>query len=91
MQERLPIIVALKNEGIIGEDNKGYLSFLGSVRKKADVVAAENEDRRQVYSAIAKQQGTTVEVVGSLRAKKIAENASPGQWLQNEQGAWIQK
>ena len=91
MQERLPVIVALKNESIIGEDNKGYLAFVGSVRKKADVVAAENEDRRQVYAAIARQQGTTVEVVGALRAKKIAEHASPGEWLQNEQGAWIRK
>jgi uncharacterized protein YdbL (DUF1318 family) len=91
MQARLPAIVALKGEGVIGEDNKGYLAFVGSARKQVDIVAGENQDRRQVYAAIAKQQGSTVEVVGELRARQIAENASPGEWLQNEQGAWIQK
>lgn len=91
MQARLPAIVALKAEGIIGEDNKGYLGFVGSVRKSTDIVTAENQDRRQVYAAIAKQQGTTVAVVGELRARQIADNASPGEWLQNEQGAWTQK
>ena len=91
MQARLPAIVALKGEGIIGEDNKGYLAFVGSARKQVDIVAGENQDRRQVYAAIAKQQGSTVEIVGALRARKIAENASPGEWLQNEQGAWLKK
>ena len=91
MQARLPTIVALKAEGIIGEDNKGFLAFVGSARKKVDIVTGENEDRRKVYAAIARQQGTTVETVGALRARQIAEKASPGEWLQNEKGAWIQK
>jgi uncharacterized protein YdbL (DUF1318 family) len=91
MQARLPEIVALKAEGMIGEDNRGFLAFIGSARKKADIVAAENEDRRQVYAAIARQQGTTAEVVGRLRARQIAQNASPGEWLQNEKDEWIKK
>ena len=91
MQARLPAIVALKAEGIIGEDNKGFVAFVGSARKNVDIVAGENEDRRQVYAAIARQQGTTIERVGELRARQIAEKASPGEWLQNEKGAWIQK
>ena len=91
MQARLPAIVALKAEGIIGEDNKGFVAFVGSARKNVDIVAGENEDRRQVYAAIARQQGTTIERVGELRARQIAEKASPGEWLQNEKGAWLQK
>lgn len=91
MRARLPEIVALKSEGIVGEDNSGYLEFRGSTRKKADIVAAENNDRRQVYSAIAKQQGTSAEVVGTLRAKQIAEKAEHGEWLQDQQGKWYRK
>jgi uncharacterized protein YdbL (DUF1318 family) len=91
MQARLPEIVALKAEGIVGEDSRGYLAFVGSARKKVDIVEAENADRRQVYGAIAQQQGTTVEVVGTLRARQIAENSAPGEWLQNEQGQWTRK
>ena len=91
MQARLPEIVALKAEGVIGEDNRGYLAFVGSARKRVDIVNAENEDRRQVYTAIAQQQGTTVDVVGRLRARQIAANADAGDWLQNENGQWIKK
>jgi uncharacterized protein YdbL (DUF1318 family) len=91
MAARLPTIVELKKEGIIGENNKGYLAYVTDKRVKQDIVAAENEDRRAVYSAIARQQGTTAEVVGVLRAKQIAEKAQPGEWIQNENGQWETK
>jgi len=88
---RLPLINALKADGIIGENNRGYLEFIGSNKLKADVVSAENSDRKQVYSAIAKQQGATADLVGKRRAKQIAERAKPGQWIQDGSGNWYQK
>ncbi len=91
MIKRLPEIKALKDQGIVGENNKGYLEFVGQKKAKADVVKAENNDRRQVYQAIAKQQGTTVEVVGKHRAVQIANKASPKDWLQDAEGKWYQK
>ncbi len=91
MKARLPIILELKTEGIIGENSAGYLQFRGSQKKNEDVVKAENRDRRKVYTAIGKKTGTTTEVVGKRRALKIAEIANPGDWLQNENGKWYQK
>ena len=91
MKNRLPVIKELKAQGIVGEDNKGYLRFVGGEKAKEDVVAAENEDRKTVYAAIAKQQGTTAELVGSRRALQIAKKASPGEWLQDASGKWYQK
>jgi uncharacterized protein YdbL (DUF1318 family) len=91
MKDRLPIILELKAKGIVGENNKGYLEFLGGKSEKADVVAAENEDRKTVYAAIAKQEGTTVELVGKRRALQIAQKADPGEWLQDASGNWHQK
>jgi hypothetical protein len=91
MKERLPVIVELKAKGIVGENNKGYLEFVGGKKEKADVVAAENEDRKQVYAAIAKQQGTTTELVGKRRALQLAKRADPGEWVQDAAGKWIQK
>jgi hypothetical protein len=41
-----------------------------------------------VYSAIARQQGTTVELVGKLRAIQIAKKSRPGFWFQDENGNW---
>lgn len=91
MKQRLPVIIELKAQGIVGENNAGYLEFVGAKREKADVVAAENNDRKTVYTAIAKQQGTTAEVVGKRRALQIAQKANPGEWLQDASGKWIQK
>ena len=91
MKNRLPVIKELKIEGIVGEDNKGYLQFVGANKAKADVVAAENKDRKTVYTAIAKQQGTTAELVGKRRALQIAKKAAPGEWVQDADGKWIQK
>ena len=91
MIERLPVIKALKDKGIVGENNQGYLQFVGKKTEKADVIKAENKDRKSVYGAIAQQQGTTVELVGKHRAIQIARKAQPGDWLQDANGKWYQK
>jgi len=91
MKQRLPVIIELKTKGIVGENNAGYLEFIGTKKEQADVVAAENEDRKTVYAAIAKQQGTTAELVGKRRALQIAKKANPGEWVQDASGKWLQK
>ena len=92
MQERLPNIVKLKSAGLVGENNKGYLEFVpGAAKKEAGVITAENNDRKKVYSAIAKQQGATGQVVGERRAIQIGKKASSGEWLQNKSGKWHKK
>ena len=91
MIERLPVIKSLKDQGIVGENNAGYLEFVGQKKEKADVIDAENQDRKLVYGAIAKQQGTTVEVVGKHRAIQLANKARPGEWLQDAAGKWHKK
>jgi uncharacterized protein YdbL (DUF1318 family) len=91
MKNRLPVIKELKAQGIVGEDNKGYLKFVDGKKAKEDVVADENKDRKTVYTAIAKQKGTTAELVGKRRALQIAKKASPGEWLQDVSGNWYQK
>jgi hypothetical protein len=91
MAERLPEIVALKDKGIIGEDTLGYLQFVGATKEKAELVQAENDDRLQVYQAIAKQQGTTGDLVGKRRAQQIIEITPPGHWLQDANERWYKK
>lgn len=91
MKDRLPRIIELKAAGIIGENNQGFLAFIGGNRSEQALVDAENHDRQLVYSAIAKQQGTTPDVVGQRRALQIGDNAKPGEWLQDAGGKWVQK
>ena len=91
MKARLPVIIQLKAERIVGENNLGLLQFTGEKRKHEDVVNEENKDRKKVYQAVAKQQGTTIEAVGKIRAKQIAKKAKHGEVLQDESGAWYEK
>jgi len=91
MKTRLPVIQSMKTAGIIGENANGYLDFVGSKRSKEDVVAAENTDRSTVYTAIAKREGTTPEVVGTRRAAQLRDLARKGEWLQDRNGKWYQK
>lgn len=91
MKARLPVIVSLKAQGIVGENNQGYLAVLKNAGDKEKVVTAENQDRRRIYTAIAKKQGTTPALVGKRRAIQIAEKADPGTMIQDESGQWRRK
>ena len=91
MKARKPVIQELKEKGVVGEDKNGYLQFVGQKKEKEDVIAAENADRKKVYAHIAKQKGTTEQLVGERRALQIAQKAQPGTWLQDHSGKWYQK
>ena len=91
MRQRLPEIDALKAEGVIGEDNRGFVAMRGSKAGADAVVSAENADRRVVYASIAKQTGSTPEAVGKARARQIAAQSAAGVWVQGEDGRWYQK
>ncbi len=91
MKSRLPVINALKAKGIIGENNRGYLQFLGGSSEQADVINAENSDRQKVYTAIAKQQRTTPDAVGQRRCLKLIQLAKPGEKYQDTNGNWQTK
>ncbi len=91
MRERLPQIINLKNQGIIGENNQGLLQFRTANKSGADIVNAENSDRQKVYSAIAKQQGVSATLVGQKRAQQIRGKAAAGEWLQKPNGQWYKK
>jgi uncharacterized protein len=91
MRARLPEITELKSRGIVGETRDGFLAYVVSQRVKEDLVAAENQDRQQVYAAIASQEGITADYVGKRRARQIAEQARSREWLQDSNGVWYQK
>lgn len=88
--QRLAIIKALKKEGIVGENNKGYLEFKGEVKAK-EVVDEENNVRRRAYEEIAKQTNVSVEQVGVQRAAQIASESPAGTMIQLPDGRWVKK
>ncbi len=91
MRERLPQIDALKADGALGENNRGFLEVRENKGDASSVSSAENADRTTVYAAIARQTGSTPAAVGAARAKQIATNSARGVWLQRENGEWYRK
>jgi len=91
MKQRLPAIVALKAQGIVGENNSGFLAFVTGQKSHESLVASENKDRKAIYAHIAKQQNTSITVVEKRRAITLSERAAPGEFVQKPDGSWVKK
>jgi len=91
MRKRLPVITNMKNQGLIGENNRGFLEYRSSDRPNQQVVNDENADRLTVYQMIAEKTGSTPELVGKQRAVQIAERSPKGHWIQAPEGRWYRK
>jgi len=91
MAARIPAINSLKDQGVIGENNKGFLEYRTGAKPQQQLVNDENKDRAAVYEAIARQEGVSAVLVGQRRAKMIAEIGKPGQWFQKPDGSWYKK
>ena len=84
-------IKALKAQGIVGENNHGYVQALSGGADVKALVNAENKDRKAVYEAIVEQNGldagalTTVEKVF---ARVQRDKADHGEKVQDENGNW---
>lgn len=91
MVERQPSLDALRKEGFVGENNRGYTEVRKVSGNASEVSSAENRDRELVYADIARRAGSTPEQVGRARARQIAGSSAAGVWLQRESGEWYQK
>jgi len=76
MRARQALIEALWVDGMVGENNQGFVAAREDLSpKQRDLVEAENTDRRTVYRAIA----------------QISKRAAKGLWLQDAAGQWYRK
>jgi uncharacterized protein len=92
MEQRLPALDALRQQGALGENNRGFTEVRQATGDAARISQEENNDRETVYAAIARQQsGVTADQVGRARARQIAQSSAPGVWLQRESGEWYRK
>lgn len=100
-KNRFPKIDDLLTKGVIGEGNDGLikekdirslpLKDVAAVRK---LVQEENTDRQKLYQAIAKANNFTddrVPEIGKNFAVTIREKLRPGQFYQDDKGAWLEK
>lgn len=90
-------IQTLKNDRVIGENREGYIEVhtvptdaaYADYAKK--LVSSENNDRAVIYLANAQSQGKPMELVQGEYAQLWRGRAFPGEWIQKDDGSWIQK
>lgn len=91
MLARVPAINSLKDKGLIGENNAGYLEYRTNARPQQELISAENQDRKTVYAEIAKKQNADIALVGQRRARQIRDIGGGGHWFQKPDGAWYRE
>jgi uncharacterized protein YdbL (DUF1318 family) len=93
-QSRYHQLQSLKQEGEIGEDNKGYVTNLKENTEAATLTQAENQDRRVLYEALAEQNklgSTGLLEIQKAFAEVQKEKAGPGDMIQSPSGDWKRK
>ena len=96
-RKRMAEVQGLKNDRIIGEDREGYLQI---VRPPANaqydeyakkIVEGENNDRAVIYLAAAQKEGKPMELIQTEYARLWRDRAFPGEWVEQDNGTWVQK
>ncbi|KFZ36733.1 hypothetical protein HR45_14875 [Shewanella mangrovi] len=80
-----------KDQGLVGEQNNGYLAPLQSSADVTALVKEINAKRTAAYQQIAAKNGISVDDVAKLAAKKIIAKAEKGHMVQDGSGNWLKK
>lgn len=92
MAARQSAVDALKERGVVGESNRGFLEVRGTATaQEQGTIADENADRRTAYTILAGQTGEDADSIGRRRAQQIAIASKRGVWIQDSAGQWLQK
>jgi len=99
---RLSALNGWKASGVIGENNQALvevrsLDAVPGLKERADVqrlIRDENADREQLFREIAAAKNVELSQLPKIRetyASTLRETAHPGDWIQQPDGAWVQK
>ena len=92
-RERYQRLEDLKGQGLVGEDNRGYVQAFGNDPAVIAVVDAENQDRRIIYQTIAQQNHLTgaLQTIEQVFAQEQRDRARSGVKVQEPDGSWTTK
>lgn len=85
---------ALKDQGSVGENNRGYVEALAGGAAAKTLVAAENKDRRLIYETVVQQNelpGDALTTVENVFAQVQQDKAESGEMIQTFKGEWVKK
>jgi uncharacterized protein YdbL (DUF1318 family) len=90
-KDRFAEIKQLKAQGLLGENNRGYVEILGGGAEAKALAAAENKDRKFIYQTIVDQNGlkaSDLATVEMVFADVQRDKAVVGEKIQAPEGAW---
>ena len=103
IQARHPALEQLRDAGKVGETETGDVKLVkasygtekadpsdASKGTIADVVDAENKDRRAVYDIVAKKEKVSAADVGKQNGMSNIKKAKPDHWVEVK-GQWVQR
>ncbi len=88
---RKPTIDSLKDRGIVGENNRGFLEFVGPNKEGVNIIQEDNAARGKVYNQIGQRTGSAPDEVGRQRSLQIINRAKKGHILQDPSGRRFRK
>lgn len=77
-KDRREQLVSLQEQGVLGENRLGLLELRKSVSKFTFSIIDENNDRMIIYRAVAEKNGSSVEKVQKIYAKRLQADAASG-------------
>ena len=86
-KERRAQLNALEQSGAIGENASGMVVVKKNTGDAQSIVSAENADRKVIYQAVADKNGSFVDEVAGLYAKRLQNDAPSGTPIEND-GGW---
>lgn len=93
-KQRFAQLKSLKAQGILGENNRGYVELLGAAADARGLVDEENRDRKAIYEAIVLQNSLgkgALATVEGVFAEVQRQKASSGDRIQSPSGEWVTK
>ncbi len=93
-RDRYEKLRSLKEAGMVGENNKGYVEVLGNDPEAKAIADAENNDRRFIYMTIVEQNNLPKDALATVEivfAQEQSDRANPGDKIQQEDGRWMTK
>src|SRR3989338_1427571 len=93
-QARYGELQQLKSQGMIGENNQGFVQAMGNGPGVGEIVNAENRDRQVIYQAIVVQNqfgSGGYPQVTMVFAEVQRDKTAPGDPIQLPSGEWVKK
>lgn len=89
-RDRRAQLVDLEAKGTVGENRTGFVEVKQPDPAAQALVQAENGDRTVIYDAVAQKNGTSVDDVQKLYAKRLQADAPAGTPVEGDSG-WTVK